>query len=256
MPPQNLGDQKNVLVVGACTDCSTPGAVLWKESNRSDATKEFVSVLAPGGGAIPTYVADDGVDETIGGTSAAAAFVAGLAGKMAECHPLQYNAQPAKLKERIILASRPISDPEANEHVSGGVMDPEVSMLDPAKTWLKLKLEDSPVKPVEFKHWCSERLKFQPDDNGDRDSVNLLAARRLTNVDNIGLVYQSVHENATRRIVRREAPAVPVSDGPVAAVVYDGQQQQCAVAINRLEDLFLAESSDAVGDCEALPLCE
>lgn len=260
MAPQNLGDHDKVLVVGACVDCDEPTAALWPQSNRSNEARRFVSLMAPGGGGIPTYLSDQSVGETIGGTSAAAAFVAGLAGRMSSCYPTSYSARPGRLKERIVLASRPVADPVAIGHVAGGVADPEVSMLDPRRTWLKL--QDSPVRPVEFVKWCSERLKLADDENGARDSLNLLSTRRLTNADDIGVVQQSVAQNASNQIyikhaVRREAPGKAASpEAAIASVRYDANGPECAVTVKRLTDLFLSEEVRSFGDCTGIPLCE
>lgn len=257
MPPQNLGDYDKVLVVAACENCSAPTARLWRESNRGADGKPFVGLMAPGGGDIPTYLSDHEVGKTRGGTSASAAFVAGLAARMASCYPSSYNAQPGQLKERLILASRPIADTATNEHVGGGVIDPGVSMLDPQRDWLKLK--GSVVRPVEFVKWCSDRLKL---DDDARDPLNLLPTRRLSNADGVGIVQQRVHliENDPvylKRQVKRELPARPLEqDSRVAIVRYDSSSPQCAVNVPRLDDLFLSRSYPTSGDCSALPLCE
>jgi hypothetical protein len=256
MPPQNLGDYDQVLVVGACERCDTD-AKLWARSNRGGDSKAFVAVMAPGAEKIPTYLSNHKVAETEGGTSASAAFVAGLAAKMASCYPSSYNAQPANLKERVILASRPISDKAANDHIAGGVIDPEVSMLDPKRDWLKLK--DRPVRAVEFVSWCGDRLKL-----GDeaRDPLNLPRTRRISNVDGVGLVQQRVNDIVTdpvydKRQVQRELPATPLDpDSRVALVRYDASTPECAVNIPRLTDLFLSKTYKANGDCSAAPLCE
>ncbi|MGL3605050.1 S8/S53 family peptidase [Rhizobium sp. G187] len=260
MAPQNLGDHDNLLVVGACTDCDRPTAELWERSNRSNEARRFVAVMAPGGGDMPTYLSDLHVGETIGGTSAAAAFTAGLAARMSSCYPGSYSAQPGRLKQRIVLASRPVADPIAIGHVAGGVADPQVSMLDPRRTWLKLK--DVPVRPVEFVKWCSERLKLADDENGSRDSLNLLSTRRLTNADDIGIVQQSVvqstsSQNIIRHAVKREPPGKAESpDAVLASVRYDADASECAVSINRMTDIFLAEDVRIAGDCADIPLCE
>jgi hypothetical protein len=255
MAPQNLGDHDKLLVVGACTDCNKETAALWQQSNRSNEAKRFVSVMAPGGGEIPTYLANQHVGETTGGTSASAAFVAGLAARMASCYPNSFSARPGRLKERIVLASRPVADPVAISHLAGGVADPEVSMLDPRRSWLKLK--DTPVRPVDVVKWCSERLKFEEDENDPRDSLNLLSTRRLTNIDEIGVVQQSVLQNVGRSVVRREPPGkVAMPEAPVASVRYAADGPECAVSIKRMTDLFLADEIKTTGECNALPLCE
>lgn len=258
MSPQNLGDYDNILVVAACEKCDTPDAKLWPQSNRgtNDAKRSFVGVMAPGGEEIPSYVANGKIAMTQGGTSAASAFVAGLAAKMTQCYPDSYRFQPGVLKERIILASRPVL--ESSEHVSGGVIDPSVSMLDPNKTWLKLK--SGQVRPVAFNRWCKEHLKLAKNQSGQvPDPWFLSRARRLTAVDGVGLVYQRSDvlpdEVYPARTVKREAPGKAAEQGPIAAVQYEGESAECAVSVGTLKDLFLSQDVTETGDCSTLPPC-
>lgn len=128
-------------------------------------------------------------------------------------------------------------------------------MLDPRRSWLKLK--DTPVRPVDVVKWCSERLKFAEDENDPRDSLNLLSTRRLTNIDEIGVVQQSVLQNVGRSVVRREPPGkAAMPEAPVASVRYAADGPECAVSIKRMTDLFLADEIKTTGECNALPLCE
>ncbi|WP_143744635.1 S8 family serine peptidase [Mesorhizobium prunaredense] len=258
MSPQNLGDFDNVLVVAACEDCDKPTARLWAESNRgaNDADRSFVGVLAPGGQNVPSYVSNGKIAMTQGGTSSAAAFVAGLAASMSQCYPDNYRLRPGDLKERIILASRPVLD--GSSHVAGGVIDPSISMLDPAKTWLKLQTQ--PVRPVTMKRWCKDHLNLKPTAAGLPDPWFLKKARRLTMVDQVGLIYQSSEilpgERYPARTIRRKPPGIAAENGVVAAVQYEGQDSECAVDVGSLKDLFLSQNMMESGECSALPLCQ
>jgi hypothetical protein len=216
---------------------------MWPNSNRGKNNK-FVSLLAPGGESVPSYVSDHQVGKTEGGTSAAAAFTAGLAARMAACYPSAYRARAEVLKERLILASRPVAGADSDwlEQVAGGILDPSVSMLSPERTWLKLNGQQ-PVRAVEFKHWCTERLKFQ--DNTPA-SLDLFSMRRLTSVRG-AIIGQSVDRKQDelpslleKRLVNREMPGIPATPGSLAAVLSDGGGEMCAVATDQLTDLFLA----------------
>lgn len=258
MSPQNLGDFENVLIVGACTDCDSTTASMWRSSNRGKVS-DYVSLLGPGGGSVPSYIAPTSVGATTGGTSAAAAFAAGVAANMSACYPLSYNFQPGKLKEQIILASRPLldHDNELEGRVAGGVLDPAVSMLDPNKTWLKLKSQRD-VRPVEFKHWCDARLEYEQNEGDMRDSSNLRTARRLTTVHD-SIVVQHVKNGPQsslwrQRGVKRERPGRPAAPTPLAVVEYAGEQ--CRVELGDMTDLFLDQEYDAVASCEEVPACE
>ncbi|WP_075214868.1 S8 family serine peptidase [Mongoliimonas terrestris] len=263
LAPQNLGDDDNVLVVGACANCASPEARLWPNSNRGKPGNIFVSVLAPGGVSVPTYVSETEIASTVGGTSSAAAFVAGLAARMAACHPATYLDQPENLKARIILASRPTHDAEIVRTVVGGVVDPAVSMLDPRKDWLKLAETD--VRPVAFDGWCTGGVSAEAGDSGGGGFIELPGTQRLTAVDG-ALVRQSVSDPVggstsflSRRIVHREPPRWPKTPDARLAAVTEASGAQCAVAANRLEDLFLSQDSagrQEIAACDALELCE
>jgi hypothetical protein len=143
--------------------------------------------------------------------------------------------------------------------VTGGILDPAVSMLDPQKTWLKLNTA-SPVRAVEFKHWCQRRLAYAEDDDQRRDSSNLATARRLTAVHDSFVIQHASRafdraSFAYKVQVQRERPGRPASLGAIAVVEDEGQV--CRVSLGRLMDLFLDEEYASVGPCEdTIPLCE
>lgn len=259
--PQNLGDLDQVLSVAACKNCAEEVASLWNESNRSTNGRQYVGIMAPGGEKIPTYTTDGTISLTTGGTSAAAAFVAGLAARMVSCYPDSYAIQPANLKQRLILASRPIADREALGHVTGGVADPEVSMLDPHLDWLKMKSRK--VRPVEFVHWCKDNDTIF-DSEGSSVPIYLPRTRRLTDVNHIGFVQQSVervyddHGQFSKMEFSRTILESPeISDKPIALVKEKVSGEECSIKSTRLEDLFLSRDYyHERGSCEAVPPCE
>jgi hypothetical protein len=180
---------------------------------------------------------------------------------MAACYPSSYAVRPGNLKERIILASRPIlPDQDSAGSVAGGVLDPSVSMLDPSKTWLKLNTRPDP-KPVVFKRWCASRFEYQDENGTSRDSFNLKVARRVTALGS-KLVLQSASDLPDRnpsplrkRIVERARPGVPALPGAIAVV--EDQGAECSVTTGRLTDLFLDKAYNTVAVCEeAIRPCE
>jgi hypothetical protein len=247
--PQNLGDTPKVLVVGACSECKGEQATIWTNSNRG---ADFVGVLAPGGLPVPTYLADGKVQTTPGGTSAAAAFVAGVAANMHQCYPSKYK-NPQKLKERLVLASYPTVADDSRSLVSGGVVDPSVSMLDPDEDWLKLG--GNPVATVEFEGWCDHYL--EADEEGIEKPFELREVRRLSKLTTGELVARSTEEKIDLRghtLIRFETtrPRKPISTTPSTRVARvkmpSGAQTSCAVTIENLTDLLLKKDYDTLVD--------
>jgi hypothetical protein len=260
--PQNLGDTPKVLVVGACSECKGEQATIWTNSNRG---ADFVGVLAPGGLPVPTYLPDNKVQTTPGGTSAAAAF-AGVAANMHQCYPSKYkNAQ--KLKERLVLASYPTVADDSRSLVSGGVVDPSVSMLDPDKDWRKLG--NNPVAPVEFEGWCDQYLRA--DEDGNEKPFELREVRRLSKLTTGELVARSTEEEikGSHTLIRFETtrPRKLISTTPSTRVARvkmpSGAQTSCAVTVEDLTDLFLKKDYETLVDpnqagqsCDPLDPCQ
>lgn len=252
--PQNLGDQKNVLVVGACESCiGEDKPTLWKYSNRSSPGEQFVGVLAPGGSDIPRYVSKTQWISVPGGTSAAAAFTAGLAAKMRGCYPKSYANRPQQLKERIILSSHPTIANEARGLITGSVIDPAISMLDPRKDWLKTV--GGTVNKVEFAHWCGS-ANIELVDSPENFTVSLKKTRRVSMVDD-GLVLQTVTKGTSDQSnkIERFGPSMSASSNArLAAVMKNGVM--CSVDTQNLKDLFLKEAVGAVESCDQFEACE
>lgn len=126
--PMNLGDAENVVVVTACEDCRgrtmpNPGPRLVAGVNYS--SSGLVHVATPGE-EIPSPASQFQYGAT-SGTSAATAFVAGLASAMMTKYPGAYD--PASLKARLQYTATPwIADPSV---VASGVVNAKTAMLDP-----------------------------------------------------------------------------------------------------------------------------
>src|SRR5262249_14057209 len=103
--PQNLGDLPNVIVVTACSSCDGNPS-LFAKAYYSDPSVRFVHVAAPGVDPIAGWVTDDAIGEA-GGTSQAAAYVAGLAASMIGYFPNSYTS-PDVVKIRLQTTSRPL----------------------------------------------------------------------------------------------------------------------------------------------------
>jgi hypothetical protein len=171
--PQNLGDMQNVITVTSCgQNCSGTDATVWKRA-RYDTDRLFVHVAAPGFD-IPGLIGNHGY-ATATGTSQATAFVAGVVSAMLSCYKNFYydehtdRIETAQLKRRLQYTSNPVFwRQEDLKRLAAGVVDPEVALLDPSKTWYRqpepLRASDREgyieIKPT---HWCVERLMVQDD---------------------------------------------------------------------------------------------
>lgn len=253
--PQNLGDLKNVIVVGGCENCYTQYPTLWEKSNYSVPGGRYVHILAPATALVPVLVGTSGkeasVTSTAGGTSAASAFVSGVAGQMMACYPRLYTARPDQVKLRLTVTSQPLLNPSDIERVDGGVVDPDVAMLAPTETWLKL--QGSKIEQVEFQNWCGASLQVE----GADSIVDLRNAARITSVVSGGHVVTTVQRSAEDQsyLVKRYGPGSlqPGTDF-LAAVSRNGSA--CGVRANDVDDLLLrANDPGNVGTCQAIPSC-
>jgi hypothetical protein len=154
--PQNLGDFQNVVVVTACTECGAEQQALYERANFAVPGFPMVHVAAPGGDPIAGWVNDKEMGAG-GGTSQAAALVAGVAAAMIGHYPRTYT-EAWRVKKRLQMTSRPLA-PQADgtahpsaKHLTGGIVDPVLALLDPTKHWLR---EGGAWKPIKIRHWSS-----------------------------------------------------------------------------------------------------
>jgi Subtilase family len=258
LAPQNIGETDEVLVVASCSDCTTMLPGIASDSNRNAGGGRSVAVMAPGGN-MPFYVSPSQAVETVGGTSAASAFVAGLAARMFSCYPSKYRLRPGKLKERLILTSFPVSTPEAMNVVAGGVIDSSLAMLDPDATWLKTTSDDRPPRKVTVKNWCANELEIT-DENDNSTEINLRSTRRLAKVED-RIVQRLVEQgpktgSESPKIVRRVGPGTLTDTSAKIALIDEPGGSKCVVAADGLVDLILNKTVSQVGACaDSLPVC-
>ena len=172
--PMNLGDLENVVVVTACENCSKANASLIKEAMYG----KIVAVAAPGRNILG--LANQSSLAFAGGTSQATAFVAGVAAAMKSCYPRVY--EPKRVKQRLMLTSRPSFGLEDYDKVRGGIVDPVLALIDPRKHWLKRV--GGKLEPVGLAGWCSPGAiqlgEFFRDVNTDTQTFELSGVRRIT----------------------------------------------------------------------------
>lgn len=188
--PMNLGDNEHVVVVTACEKCGWPEANIYRGANFADLDdKQFVTIAAPGFGYLTPRESDDSYAKEHGGTSQAAAFVAGLAAAMVNCAPDSYTQrsfngiEAAALKKRLVVTSRPMLQKDGSGHFTPGIVDPQVALLDPRKDWyLELpQLGGADYSNASVDHWCKERIEYSYEDGqrGSKSTKNTLRVRSI-----------------------------------------------------------------------------
>lgn len=148
--PINLGDLRNVVVVTGCTNCKS-NASLWPRGNYSP---RYVHVAAPAEPIPSTATASEFI--LAGGTSQAAALVAGLASALITRWP-DYYVDPASVKQRLQFTARPALTREDDVRISGGIVDATVAMLDPGLDYANTTRDQSDrLQPLDLVGWCGD----------------------------------------------------------------------------------------------------
>lgn len=262
--PQNIGDSLNVVVVTACTACDTPSAKIWGKANYSSDDEQIVHLAAPGGEEIPGLTSMNEIGNTIGGTSAAAAFTAGVAAKMLACYPSYYSGFPETVKERLLLTARPNIREEDIGKAQAGTVEPSLALIDPRKSWLKVPEQD--IREVKVLHWCEGTISLQ-DDNGDDLADGVLQLSRTRRIMNMG-ADKLIGKQMTREKPRPASANVPLrlnvalkgpgkasSPSRLLAAVQMGDAPKCALRLNSFHDLILNDQVKKVASCAEIAPC-
>ncbi|WP_455874764.1 S8 family serine peptidase [Rhizobium yanglingense] len=251
--PQNFGDNANVIVVTACEDCTRGAAKLTERagvSNPEEGQIKFVHVAAPTG-TVTGWVGDTEIASTDGGTSQAAAYVAGMVAGMIAKYPTYY-AYPPIIKYRVQICSWPLPSfrgGQVNEEVgkiAAGVVDPGVCLLDPSKTWLK---RGNGWEPIDFAHW-------EKDVTIDRASPsNALRLMRVAGASPGSTEWRVYSKRENRPSPRRPAKGLgsinQIVDAQISA---NAALVTCAgerIKLSDVSDLLFVTTNNP-GDCPAV----
>lgn len=270
MSPQNLGTRHNALVVTACTACDAPNgeAALWPRAYYSSPGDQIVQLAAPGGDYIPGIVNEQqtgGPDN--GGTSAAAAIVAGIASRMLACYPRVYGAEPRLMKERLLVTARRNLNADDEPKAQAGIVDPYLAMIDPEKTWLKPT--GLPLESIDINGWCRRTLDMTRSEAGDEVPENAVQAR-IRRVTRAGDRY-TLREMG-RETIGLDTPTLKITNlkpeqsqntSPIALVTRAGKPA-CKLFLKDVQDLIVGlrelrrHGPDLHADparCRAAPPC-
>lgn len=246
MSPMNLGDLPNVVVVTSCEDCSDKGALLDKDANYSGGHK-LVHLAAPGrklaGWATTTQMA-----EPKGGTSQAAAFVAGLAASMINCHGQHY-PDATSLRQRLMLTSRSVFGEQDLGKLRTGIVDADAALLDPSKHWLK-KYGDAQYSEVKPANWCVPAVVLSDTSTKDEIDDPYFDLRKVRGIAR----YARDDDNETRRWIftaqqtfKDTRRSLPGTWSPSTKLLK--LENGTTLPLNDIEHLLLAKAVVA-GDCK------
>jgi hypothetical protein len=180
--PQNLGDLDNVVLVTACVDCRAGQLTVLPDAFRPvKNTLSTITLVAPGGKPIPGWVDANSISSA-GGTSQAAAFVAGVAAEMISRYPDPYR-DAARVKYWLSATAWPlvsgIDSEEASSIVEIGIVDPQRALLDPSYAWVKDR--QGTWQKLKLRRWQQSVLKVQ--DSGARsEEIPTSQIARIVNV--------------------------------------------------------------------------
>jgi Subtilase family len=263
--PQNLGDQPNVIVVTACTDCARDSPKLMPTAYVSSDSWKFVHIAAPGGApggqAVVGWTSESSIGAAGAGTSQAAAHVGAIAASMIERYPTSYLA-PGQMKYRLQVCSYPLpsalpdSEPNSDtKSLAAGIIDPLVCYLNPDVNWIK---RGNGWEPISLRGFGTGTLFTGP--NGHPASILNDAILRIVKRRGASdwTVYsdRTFDDDATDQMVGGLGQVrLTYSLKPTRAAVIIPCQGE-PIAISDLEDFILSNNSDTHGDnsCQNLPV--
>jgi hypothetical protein len=255
--PQNSGDLPNVIVVTACNRCTRESALLMASANYGATDRNYVHVAAPWGLDLPGWI-DDGHVGSAGGTSQAAAYVAGAAAAMISYYPGKF-ADAGWIKQRLQVTSWPLvlnSDGTPNDEakkVSTGLIDPVLALLDPSQHWLKENGRD----------WRPVKIRTVPDKMNFSDFLDNTAVP--VSGKSVARVVRVTDKEPNQWVIysdRSRDPAVKPSDryeGEIVRIgpIVRGQQDLNIVLcdspspknLNMIDDLIISVSGIRLNEC-------
>jgi hypothetical protein len=175
LAPQNLGDCSNVIVVTACSACSDSSPKIPDWANYS--TEGLVQIAAYGDDVL-TIKGSGYLTEMKGGTSPAAAFVAGVASAMVAKWPNSYNFRPASVKFRLQLTATPsLVGPEGSK-LSSGILYPELAIKNPTADYLATP--NTSFVEVHNAGWCVDQIQVSRNGGSAEAIIDVATIYRIS----------------------------------------------------------------------------
>ena len=168
LAPENMGDCENVIVVTACLDCNSTTPKIPSSANYS--TTGIVQIAAYGDSVLTTG-SGDRLTVVLGGTSPAAAFVAGVASAMVSRWPNTYKDHASLVKFRLQVSSTPNLRGVEALKVSAGILNASLAFEDPERDYLSTVGEKNKAKQVQG--WCVDQIEMSKDDGTPSDLIGV-----------------------------------------------------------------------------------
>lgn len=256
--PSNLGLLDNVIVVTACVNCKDLKKASLLPSMYIARQDHLIHLAAPGD-RIPglTYLDDYSV---AGGSSQAAAYVAGVAALMMTHHP-DFYTRPDLVKSRLITSASPHLLTPIN--VSGGIVDPSLATLPPDTSWLKVK-GDPEYKPIDIHSWCMPIIKLIDESRMDsleginQSTADILRIKRGPKTDSgkstwfVWRKVREVNQKQFRSTIIRGRPML-VSLGSNGSpynrkfIKLEPENEKRELALEQIDDIFL-KGTNGIGN--------
>lgn len=234
--PQNLGDRPNIVLVTACGQCSRSETHLLPRVYRPlPGTQSTIALVAPGG-PLPGWVGRSEISQA-GGTSQAAAYVAGVVTGMIQRHGY---TNASRVKYWLMVTAWPLvangrHDPDAIGAVAAGLVDPLRAWLDPSKNWLKLR--GGGWQSVRLDRWSAKSLEVIA--SGDRSRI--LPTKSIARLVRVSGPDTPLREYALMTL--ENSPADVRKIGPVtleAGVSIERCGGEDPIALEDIDELILA----------------
>jgi Subtilase family len=200
--PQNLGDCQNVVVVTACDKCSSQSPQIPSWASYSS---EGLVHLAAYGGDVLTTTPNDRLTVMPGGTSAAAAFVAGVASAMVAKWPKIYTSFPDRVKTRLQVTSTPSLAGLEAQKVASGILNPVLAFADPSQDYVTATAEKPASVPVEG--WCVDQIAISKTGGTEEEVIAVGDILRVYCLQpGRCVVYHADFAQRSAAVVRRSGP--------------------------------------------------
>ncbi|QPD02278.1 MAG: hypothetical protein Nkreftii_000052 [Candidatus Nitrospira kreftii] len=256
--PSNLGLLDNVIVVTACVNCKDLKRASLLPSMYIARQDHLIHLAAPGD-RIPglTYLDDYSV---AGGSSQAAAYVAGVAALMMTHYP-DFYTRPDLVKSRLITSASPHLLTPIN--ISGGIVDPSLATLRPDASWLKVK-GDAEYRQIDIHSWCTpliklvDQVRLDSQEGINQSTADILRIKRGPKTDSgkstwfVWRKVREVNQKQFRSAIIRGRPML-VSLGSNGSpynrkfVEVELENEKRELALEQIDDIFV-KGTNGIGN--------
>jgi hypothetical protein len=205
--PQDMGDCPNVVVVTACFECSSATPAAPQIPYWANYSTEGLVHIAAYGDHVLTTALNNRLAVMGEGTSAAAAFVAGVASSMLAKWPRTYKDNSFRVKFRLQVTATPSLSGLDARKVNSGILNPVLATKDPTVDYLLDKYHtDIDMKDA---GWCVDQIKISKDGGFTKENIDAETIYRIycsgSGLDHC-TVFHADYEQTRAGLVLRSGP--------------------------------------------------